>query len=107
MFYLNAETNVEHTSHVHNPISLPNSDFPSAAVTGGRVSLADDDTDPVAAKSPAVDVTQTASTTPPPAKWQAGRQEWLIVICLAIVSLMVALDATIVIPVLPVSCRHN
>lgn len=36
-------------------------------------------------------------------EWKAGRDEWLIIIVLAIVSLMVALDATILVPVLPVS----
>lgn len=36
-------------------------------------------------------------------EWKAGRKEWIIIIVLAIVSLMVALDATILVPVLPVS----
>lgn len=36
-------------------------------------------------------------------EWKAGRREWMIIIVLAIVSLMVALDATILVPVLPVS----
>ena len=35
--------------------------------------------------------------------WKAGRSQWLIIIVIAIVSLMVALDATILVPVLPVS----
>ena len=35
--------------------------------------------------------------------WKAGRAEWMIIIVIAIVSLMVALDATILVPVLPVS----
>ena len=35
-------------------------------------------------------------------EWRAGRSEWMIIIVLAIVSLMVALDATILVPVLPV-----
>jgi len=106
MSHLNAETTAEITSQVYNPMSLPNSDFPSAAVTG-RVSLANDDADLVAGKDSAINVTDTSSTTPPPSQWKAGKQEWLIVICLATVSLMVALDATIVVPVLPVSLIHG
>lgn len=35
--------------------------------------------------------------------WTAGRQEWLIMIVLLIVSLMASIDATILVPVLPVS----
>lgn len=35
--------------------------------------------------------------------WKAGRQEWLIMIVLLIVSLMASIDATILVPVLPVS----
>ncbi|KAB8300445.1 hypothetical protein EYC80_000617 [Monilinia laxa] len=34
--------------------------------------------------------------------WKAGRQEWLIMIVLLIVSLMASIDATILVPVLPV-----
>ena len=36
-------------------------------------------------------------------KWKPAREELLILACLAIVSLVVALDATILVPVLPVS----
>ncbi len=36
-------------------------------------------------------------------EWKAGRNEWMIIIDLAIISLMIALDATILVPVLPVS----
>lgn len=42
--------------------------------------------------------------------WKAGREEHMIITVLAIVSLMVALDATILVPVLPVSTAgtyHN
>lgn len=35
--------------------------------------------------------------------WKASKREWLIVIALAIVSLMVAIDATILVTALPVS----
>lgn len=38
-----------------------------------------------------------------PPLWKAGRKEWMVIIVLAIVSLMVALDAIILVPVLPVS----
>ncbi|KAL8836760.1 MAG: hypothetical protein Q9170_002789 [Blastenia crenularia] len=37
--------------------------------------------------------------------WKAGKKEWMIIIVLAIVSLMVALDATILVPVLPMFCE--
>lgn len=40
-------------------------------------------------------------------EWKAGRKEWMIIIVLAIVSLMVALDATILVPVLPVSASKK
>ncbi len=39
-------------------------------------------------------------------EWKAGRDEWMIIVVLAIVSLMVALDATILVPVLPVSALN-
>ena len=35
-------------------------------------------------------------------EWKAGRREWLVMITLMIVSLMTALDASILVPVLPV-----
>ena len=38
--------------------------------------------------------------------WKAGRGEWMIIIVLAIVSLMVALDATILVSALSVSIIH-
>ena len=41
--------------------------------------------------------------SPSTLNWRAGRDEWMVVIVLAIVSVMVALDATILVPVLPVS----
>lgn len=44
-------------------------------------------------------------TTDSSAEWKAGRSEWMIITVLAIVSLMVALDATILVPVLPVRVR--
>lgn len=36
-------------------------------------------------------------------EWKPGRQEYAVMITIATVSLMVALDATILVPVLPVS----
>lgn len=40
--------------------------------------------------------------------WKPGKQERLILLCLCIVCVVVALDATIVVPVLPVSrCNHR
>ena len=43
----------------------------------------------------------TAIATPD-REWKAGKEEWMIILVIAIVSLMVALDATILVPVLPV-----
>lgn len=37
-----------------------------------------------------------------PVTWEAGRKAWLIVLTLAFVSLIVALDATILVTALPV-----
>lgn len=39
--------------------------------------------------------------------WKAGQREWLIVCCLCIVNACVALDATIIVPPLPVSLHHR
>ena len=39
--------------------------------------------------------------------WKASKHEWLIILVIAIVSLMVALDATILVTVLPVYFPHN
>ena len=36
-------------------------------------------------------------------EWKAGRKEWMIIIVISTVSLMVALDATILVTALPVS----
>lgn len=36
-------------------------------------------------------------------EWKAGRQEWLIIITLVVISTVASLDATILVPVLPVS----
>ena len=38
-----------------------------------------------------------------PAEWRPQKQEYLVMLTLAIISLMVALDATILVTVLPVS----
>lgn len=39
--------------------------------------------------------------------WKVGKEEWAIVIVLAIVSLMVALDATILVTALPVGIQSH
>ena len=41
-------------------------------------------------------------TAVPDLEWKAGKEEWMIILVIAVVSLMVALDATILVPVLPV-----
>ena len=44
--------------------------------------------------------------TTPDLEWKAGKEEWMIILVIAIVSLMVALDATILVPVLPVGASQ-
>lgn len=39
----------------------------------------------------------------PRAEWKAGKQEWLVMVLLLVVSLLASIDATILVPVLPVS----
>jgi hypothetical protein len=39
-------------------------------------------------------------------EWRPQKQEWLVVSSIFLLYLMVALDATIVVPVLPVCCRR-
>ena len=38
-------------------------------------------------------------------EWKASRQVWLITVTLVIISIMVSLDATVLVPVLPVCIR--
>lgn len=45
----------------------------------------------------------TSSSEDPPDEWKADRQVWLIMITLVVISLMAALDATILVTALPVS----
>lgn len=47
--------------------------------------------------------TSTAITEESVPEWKIGRQEALIMISLIVVSLIAALDATVLVPVLPVS----
>ncbi|KAI4114346.1 MAG: hypothetical protein LQ345_004852 [Seirophora villosa] len=47
----------------------------------------------------------SGKTIPVEQAWKAGRKEWMIIIVLAIVSLMVALNATVLVPVLPMFCQ--
>ncbi|MCJ1403034.1 hypothetical protein MMC11_006256 [Xylographa trunciseda] len=56
-------------------------------------------TEPSATKPASQDLNQATDVSGP--EWSAGRDEWMIIIVLAVVSLMVALDATILVPVLP------
>lgn len=48
-------------------------------------------------------MTHTSSTDSDGVHWKAGPRAWLIVLTLSFVSLMVALDATILVTALPVS----
>ena len=43
------------------------------------------------------------SSEAPPTTWKAGPRQWAVLGCLALLSFVVSLDATIVIPALPVS----
>lgn len=42
------------------------------------------------------------SSTDPFAQWKPSKGEWLMIVCFMIVSLVVSLDATILVPILPV-----
>lgn len=44
---------------------------------------------------------------PEEVEWKPGKKEYAVMITLAIISLMVALDATILVSVLPVSTGHQ
>lgn len=49
-------------------------------------------------------VVEVEKAAPRPApEWKPNKQEWTIMVTIAVVSLMVALDATVLVPVLPVS----
>ena len=81
------------------------SGFQSSVATGRSSYDASADNKHLVKHTPDNTATQVASatsTTTPEDEWKAGKQEWLIVICLATVSLMVALDATIIVTPLPV-----
>lgn len=61
--------------------------------------------------TPAITDSSASSTTMdleksdiPAEEWKPEKKEWIIMISLSIISLMVALDATILVTVLPVSC---
>lgn len=59
-------------------------------------------------RRPDANVVEAVCETPPlESPFKAGKEEWLILTCLGLVSLMVALDATIVVPALPVSGPHT
>jgi hypothetical protein len=55
------------------------------------------------ASSTTMDLEKLA-THAPAEEWKPETKEWIIMISLSIISLMVALDATILVTVLPVSC---
>lgn len=56
-------------------------------------------------KVPAVQ-SDTSDTPDTSLEWKASRAEWLILACLSLCSFVVALDATILVPVLPVRIRE-
>jgi hypothetical protein len=56
-------------------------------------------------KEPQVSV--SAEDSSPPTTWKPLKQEYLLMLTISILSLMVALDATILVPVLPVRSYHS
>lgn len=82
----------EDLPHASEKSSLPAKDYqnPSGNIDHDSKPVTPQDPDPV-----------TATPDPDP-EWKAGKEEWMIILVIAIVSLMVALDATILVPVLPV-----
>ena len=60
-------------------------------------------------EDPLTSVTQASNeiTDALDSEWKAGGEEWMIIIVIAIVSLMVALDPTILVPALPVSALSS
>ena len=57
---------------------------------------------PLVISTTATDHVPVPATATPDLEWKAGKEEWMVILVIAIVSLMVALDATILVPVLPV-----
>ena len=53
--------------------------------------------------SDSAEIPSTPVVQEPVLEWKVGRQETLIMIALMVVSLTAALDATVLVPVLPVS----
>ena len=84
--------------------------FQSSVATGRSSYDAGADDKALVKHSPDGATTSIANVPPsgsPQDEWEAGKQEWLIVICLATVSLMVALDATVIVTPLPVRRLHG
>ena len=57
----------------------------------------------ITSPEPAANIAQLENGNKSEEQWKPGKREWLVMITLAISSLTVALDATILVPVLPVS----
>ena len=47
------------------------------------------------------------ATATPDREWKAGKEEWMIILVISTVSLMVALDATILVCALPVGVSES
>lgn len=60
----------------------------------------------MASDEPTTKATITTSPNTLP-EWKPGRSEWLIFLCLSIISLIVSLDSSIIGPALPVSSKHH
>jgi len=86
-------------SGFQSSVATGRSSYDASADNRNLVKHAPDDT--------GTEVESATSATTPQDQWKAGKQEWLIVLCLATVSLMVALDATIVVTPLPVSVSRS
>ncbi len=91
-------------SQQHNAVKTPCSNEKASPHENGEQNP--DETKSPSTHLPYQGHNQASAASDP--EWKAGRDEWMVIIVLAIVSLMVALDATILVPVLPVSgLKHD
>ena len=98
-----ASIDSSHQAHQQNDEDMPrgneasNLNFKEIVVPGSNI---DNASKAITPQHP-----NPASRTPD-LEWKAGKEEWMIILVIAIVSLMVALDATILVPVLPVGASE-
>jgi hypothetical protein len=88
------------TLHLHLPGNAP------SAQPGVKWKISTDTATPATTDSSASSTTmdlEKLDAHAPAEEWKPEKKEWIIMISLSIISLMVALDATILVTVLPVS----